>query len=286
MEIIAQLVINSLIAGSIYALVALSFNLMYATGKFFNLAIGGLIPVGGYGVLTATKYLGLPIGVGILLGIVGAGLVGLLLDRLIYARLRRYQASPLALLIASLGAFTALQAILALFFSSSYQTLPPFSEMSYVIFGAHMTAIQLLTIVSAVVLTLGMHIILRRTSFGTAVRAMSDDLEVSKIIGIDTEKIFGIIFFIAASILGYLGILMGFDIGLDPLMGFLPMIAGIVGAIVGGMGVVLFGYSGATIEAILQNILIYKFSFQWSSPVTFVLLIVFLLFRPRGLFRK
>jgi len=286
MEIIAQIIINSLIAGSVYALVALSFNLMYATGKFFNLAIGGLIPIGGYVVFYITKHAGLPIGFGIIVGIIVTGLVGLLLDRLIYAQLRKRHASSLTLLIASLGVFTALQALLAMFFSSSYQTLPPFSETNYVVFGAHITAIQVCILVSAVVLSFGMHLVLRKTAFGTAVRAMSDDLEVSKIIGIDTEKIFGIVFFIAAAILGYLGVLLGFDIGLDPLMGFLPMVAGIVGAIVGGMGVVLFGYPGAIVEGALHNTIIYTYSAAWGSPVTFVLLIVFLLFRPRGLFKR
>ncbi|MBI4599396.1 branched-chain amino acid ABC transporter permease [Candidatus Uhrbacteria bacterium] len=286
MEIIAQIIANSLIAGSIYALVALSFNLMYATGKFFNLAIGGLIPIGGYTVLAVTVYLGLPVGVGILAGVVGTGIAGLLLDRLIYAPLRKRQASSLTLLIASLGAFTFLQAALALLFTSSYQTLPTLIDKNYSVFGAQVTAVQLILIISAVACTLGMHILLRKTSFGTAVRAMSDDLEVSKIIGIDTEKIFCAVFFIAGAILGYVGVLVGFDVGLDPLMGFFYMVAGIVGAIVGGMGEVLLGYPGSIIEGVLHNTIIYVYSAAWGSPITFVLIIIFLLFRPRGLFRK
>jgi branched-chain amino acid transport system permease protein len=148
-----------------------------------------------------------------------------------------------------------------------------------------MTMTQLILIISAILLTIGTHVVLKKTAFGTAVRAMSDDLEVSKIIGIDTERMFAFVFFLASAILGYVGALHGLDVGLDPLMGFVPMVAGIVGAIVGGMGVVLFGYPGAVSESALQTFLIYVYSSEWSSPVTFILLILFLLFRPRGLFR-
>ena len=190
------------------------------------------------------------------------------------------------LLIASLGAFTALQALIAMLFSSDYQSLPKFSSEIYDIFGGTITAVQIVMVVSAVVLTLAALAALKWSAFGTAVRAVSDDIEVSKIVGINTEKIFAAVFFSASALAGYAGVLMGLDVGLDPLMGFLPMVAGIVGAIVGGIGVVAPGYLGSLIGAWLQNAVTFQWSSEWSSPVTFLLLVFFLLFRPRGLFQK
>lgn len=286
MELITQFIINSLIAGSLYAIVALSFNLMYATGRFYNLAIGGLIPVGGYGAFFVSERLGMPLVFGVIAGTACAGFAGLALDRFVYAPLRKKKASGLVLLIASLGAFTALQALIAMLFSSDYQPFSRLSRDAIDVFGGTITPVQAAIILSAPLLTLCIAAWLRWTFFGKVVRAVSDDLEVSKIVGIDTEKIFATVFFFASALAGYAGVLLGLDIGLDPLMGFLPMIAGIVGAIVGGMGETVLGYAGSLVGAFLQNGIIFRFSQEWSSPVTFALLILFLLFRPHGLFKK
>lgn len=244
------------------------------------------MPIGGYGVLLVSSQWGMPLAIGIIAGVLAAGFVGLAIDRFVYARLRAKKASSMILLIASLGAFTALQALIAIVFTSDYQSLPRISSESYDVFGGTVTSVQLLMIISAILLTIGAHVLLKQTAFGKAVRAVSDDCEVSKIVGINTEKVFAVVFFLASGIAGYAGILLGLDVGLDPLMGFLPMLAGIVGAIVGGMGEVTFGYVGSMIESFLQNTVIFRLSQEWSSPVTFALLILFLLFRPRGLFRR
>lgn len=286
MELIPQFVINSLIAGSLYTIVALSFNLMYATGRFFNLAIGGLIPVGGYGVLLVSVQWGTPLWVGMVAGVMIAGSIGFALDRFVYSYLRTRKASSMILLIASLGAFIALQAGIAMIFSSNFQALPKLSLQSYDVFGGTMTAVQALIIFSAMAVTAATVVLLKWTAFGTAVRAISDDIEVSKIVGIDTEKVLGIVFFAASALSGYAGVLMGLDVGLDPLMGFLPMVAGIVGAVVGGIGEAVYGFAGSYVLSFFQNAVIVKLSTEWSGAITYVLLIVFLLFRPRGLFRR
>lgn len=286
MELIPQLIINSLIAGSLYAIVALSFNLMYATGRFFNLAIGGLIPVGGYGVLLVSVQWGTPLWLGMVAGVLIAGCLGFALDRFVYSYLRTRKASSMILLIASLGAFIVLQAGIAMLFSSNFQALPKLSAQSYNVFGGTLTTVHVLIIFSALVLTAAAAVLLKWTAFGKAVRAISDDIEVSKIVGIDTEKILGIVFFVSSALAGYAGVLMGLDVGLDPLMGFMPMVAGIVGAVAGGIGEVAYGLAGSYALSFFQNAVIVKLSTEWSAAITYVLLIVFLLFRPRGLFRK
>ncbi len=123
MSILPQLILNSVIAGSIYALVAVSFNLAYGATKFFNLAHGVMAAIGGYAVFWLSKSLGSSVVVSIIVGILVAGLVGFALDKLVYLPLRRRKASNMVLLVASLGAFTAIQAVIAILFTSQFQTL-------------------------------------------------------------------------------------------------------------------------------------------------------------------
>src|SRR3989338_8326405 len=123
MDIIPQLVVNSIIAGSVYALVALGFNLIYATTKFFNLAHGVLAASGGYAVFFFVKTLGWDAWISVLLGVLIAGILGYFSDKLVYAPLRKRKASNMVLLVASLGIFMALQAVIAILFTSQFQTL-------------------------------------------------------------------------------------------------------------------------------------------------------------------
>src|SRR4030042_4133852 len=118
MDILPQLVLNSIIAGAIYALIALGFNLIYGATKFFNLGHGVLAAVGGYAVFYFAKISGWNLYLAAVIAIILAGLIGFLSEKFVYLPLRRRKASNMVLLVASLGVFTALQAILAILFSS------------------------------------------------------------------------------------------------------------------------------------------------------------------------
>src|SRR6185369_3985778 len=110
-------------AGAIYTMVALGFNLIYGTVKFFDLDYGALTAVGGYSVFYFYKTLGLNIYLSVILGFIIAGLIGFLVYRFVYSPLRARKSSGMVLLVAALGAFTALQAIIAILFTSQFQTL-------------------------------------------------------------------------------------------------------------------------------------------------------------------
>lgn len=195
MTIVPQLIVNSIIAGSIYALVALGFSLIYSTTKFFNLAHGVLAAVGGYVVFFLTQRLGLSIFFSALIGILCAGLFGYFLDKIVFLPLRKRKASNMVLLVASMGAFIVIQAIIAIIFTSQFQTLSQnISSKTYTLFGGVITFVQLITLLSAILITVGLVLVLKKTTFGKAVRAIGDDEEVAKIIGINTNKIIGQVF--------------------------------------------------------------------------------------------
>lgn len=288
MDMLPQLILNSIIAGAIYTLVALGFNLIYGATKFFNLAHGIMAAIGGYAVFYFAKTLGLDVYVAIILGVFLAGLVGFGLNKFIYLPLRGRKASSMVLFVASLGAMTALQAVIAILFSSQFKTLSGNVGIQklYTILGGVITQTQVVILLSAALVMAGLVVLLYKTQFGKAVRAISDDEEVARIIGIDTNKIIGYVFFIGSAISGLTGILVGFDVGIDPKMGSSLLFKGVIASIVGGVGNIYGGVLGAFLLGFVENFGIWKISGEWKDAIAFALLITFLIFRPRGIMNK
>lgn len=287
-DIVPQLVANSIIAGSIYALVAMSFSLIYGTTKFFNLAHGVLAAIGGYTVFYLGRKLGLDFYFALAMGVLLAAFVGWALEKFLYRKLRKRKASSMVLLVASLGAFTALQAIIAIFFTSQFQTLSALIPNAGVvrIGEAVMTDVQLVILGLSVGTLVALMLILKFTKFGRAVRAVADDEEVAKVVGIDTNKIIGRVFIIGSAIVGAAGILVGFDTGLEPTMGLALLLKGVIAAIVGGVGSVPGAFIGAFLLGFAENFGIWHISGEWKDAISFVILIIFLLFRPQGILGK
>lgn len=283
-----QLVANSIIAGAIYALLALGFNLIYGTVKFFDLGYGAMVVVGGYGVFLFYKILGFPLGGAVLLALLITGLVSVVIDRLVYQRLRARRASSMVLLVAALGVSTVIQAALAIGFSSQFQTLSKAvgAQRIFTIGGGVLTQVQLIILVAALGVMVVLALFLWGTKYGRAIRAIGDDEEVAKIVGVPTDRVISVVFFVSAMIAALAGVLIGFDTGLEPPMGLSLLLKGVIAAIVGGIGNVYGGVVGAFILGFAENFGIWQISGEWKDAIAFGILIVFLLFRPQGIFRR
>jgi branched-chain amino acid transport system permease protein len=279
---------NSLIAGAIYSLMALGFNLIYGTTKFFNLAHGAMAVVGGYGVYYFSKMLGWNLTSAIILGIALAGVLGWLLDRFIFLPLRRRKATNTITLVASLGAFTAIQAIVAILFTSQFQTLDKNTGTSkiYEVLGGIITETQVVILVSGLIIMGALVLLLKYTMFGKAVKAIGDDESVAKIIGINTDKIIAKVFLIGSAIAGWAGIMVGFDTGLEPTIGMNLLLKGIIASIIGGIGNIYGAVLGAFLLGFAENFGIWKISSEWKDAIAFGILIIFLIFRPQGILKK
>ena len=288
MEIVPQLIANSIVAGAIYAILVLGFNLTFSTAKFIDIGYGVMIALGGYAGFFFLKTLELPLWLGIPLSIAVAGAASFFVYKLVYAPLRRKKASSAVLLIASLGVLTFLQAIIAILFTSQFQSLANMlpANPTFELFGGTITSIQLITLGVAVLLSLGLFALLRSTMFGKAIVAISDDEEVSKMVGIDTEKNVGFVFFIAGCIGGLGGLFIGFDTGIEPIMGLFWLLSVISAAIVGGIGNLYGGIAGAFFVAFIENFGIWKISGEWRLAIAFTVLLMFLVWRPKGLFPR
>jgi len=286
MGIVPQLIANSLIAGSIYALLALGFNLIYGTTRFFNLAHGAVAVLGGYAMFYLLKHTNMAVWVSAIIAVIVAGIVGYLLERFIYRPLRNRKASGLVLLIASLGAFTVIQAVIAMIFTSQFQTLSSAQSGLFHIGGAVITDVQLVIMASVLVIMVLLALVLKFTSFGKAVRAIGDDEEVSEIVGINTKKVIARVVFIGSAIAGLAGILIGYDVGLEPTMGLSLLLKGVIASIIGGIGNVYGGVIGGLILGFVENFGIWKISGEWKDAIAFGVLIIFLIWRPQGLFKR
>ncbi|MDE0243646.1 MAG: branched-chain amino acid ABC transporter permease [Candidatus Kaiserbacteria bacterium] len=287
MDVVFQIVANSIIAGSLYTLIASGFTLTYSTTKFFNITHGVMTAVGAYTVFFLGKILGMPLLLAIIVGVLFAGLLGWVLNYFIYQPLRKKNASQLSLLVASLGAFTAIQACISLAFSSQFQTISHTAVMqkTFSIVGASVTQIQLIIVASALISFVSLTFFLKKTRFGTAIRAVSDDEEVAKVIGINTDKVIGIAFFIASALAGLAGILIGFDSAIEPTMGLALLMKGVTASIVGGLTSIFGAVVGSFLVSFVENFGIFYTAGEWRDAIVFTLLIIFLMFRPNGIIR-
>ena len=288
MDILPQLVLNSIIAGAIYSLIALGFNLIFSTVKFFDLGYGALTAVGGYVVFYLSKTLGLNVYLSVIVGMIVAGIIGSLINMFVYSKLTNRKASGMVMLVASLGVLTALQAVIAILFTSQFQTLLSNSgtQPVYDIAGGVITQVQVVILVLGIIIMVGLGFVLKKTMFGKAVKAISDDVEVAKIVGINTKKVISKVFFIGSAIAGLSGILVGFDTGIEPTMGLSLLLKGVIASIIGGIGNVYGGVLGAFLLGFIENFGIWKISGEWKDAIAFAVLILFLLFRPNGILRK
>lgn len=288
MNAILQIITNSLIAGAIYTLVAIGFNLIAGATRFFNLSHGIAATVGGYAFYTLARLWGLnPIAAAVI-AIAFAGLFGFLSDKLVFGVLRWKKASNTVLLVASLGIFTAVQAVIAIIFSNQFQTLTDAvdGQTSFNVAGAMLSSTQLLIIILSALTSIGLILLLNKTIFGRAVKAVSDDEEVARVVGINSGRIIGRLFFIGYAIAGLAGILVGLDTGIQPTMGMGLLLKGVIAAIIGGVGSIHGAILGAFLLGFVENFGIWQIPGEWKDAVAFLLLIVFLIFRPSGLIKK
>lgn len=287
MEIAVQITLNALIAGALYSLAVLGFNLVYSTTRFFDLGYGAYAMSGAYAVFWAYG-LDIPLVYSLVFGILVAGLLGFAVEKIIYRQLRKRKASGTVLLAASLGVLTVIQAVTAILFSSEFHMVSKnVSDVRlFHIFGGVMTETQVFIFTASVLTMFVLGAILRYSMFGKATRAIADDEEVAQIVGINSERLIGVVFFVGAAIAGVAGIAAGFDTGIQPTMGMALLLSGVVAAIVGGVGNVYGGVAGAFLLAFVENAGVWYLSGEWKSAIAFLILILFLLFRPQGIFAK
>ncbi len=290
-----QVLINGAIAGAIYGIVALGFSMIYRTVKFFHFAHGVVYAAGAYvaySVLrtayspsTSSGQVGLlELGIAVLAGVIGAGIIGVLIDRIIYRPLRKRKAPNLVFLLASFGVFIFIQNLLQLIFGAQILTIRtgPVKEGHH-IFGAVITNIQILILAVSCLLFVCLWLFIKKTRLGKAMRAVADDPLAASVVGINPERIILAAFAIGSALAGVAGILVSYETNIEPTMGMNAILKGIIASIIGGIGSIPGALFGGLFLGLAENLGIWKISAGWKDCIAFVILIVFLLLRPGGI---
>ena len=188
------------------------------------------------------------------------------------------------MLVASLGILLSITAFTSIIFESAPRPLPPaFGSDSWVIGGAFIKGFNVFTIGVAITAFLALLVLLKMTSFGKAVRAIGDDEEVAKVVGINTTVIIAIVFFIGAMYAALGGLLSGHDTAIQPRMGLLLLLKGWIASVVGGIGNLYGAIVGGFVLGMVEQFGIWDLAGEWKDAISFILLILFLSFWPRGL---
>ena len=213
-----------------------------------------------------------------------SGAVGVALYRGLYVYMRERARSPLIMLVASLGILLAITAATSIVFESAPRPLPEaFGSDPWKIWGGTIKGFNIFTIGVALAGFVGLLLLLKKTAFGKAVRAIGDDEEVSKVVGINTTVVIAIVFFIGAIFAAAAGLLSGHDTAIQPRMGLLLLLKGWIASVVGGIGNLYGAIVGGFGLGMIEQFGIWDLAGEWKDVISFVVLILFLSFWPKGL---
>ncbi len=281
-----HLLINTLIVGSGYGLVAMAFRLMYSVSPFFNMILGAIATLGAYTAYWLLN-IGVPLPIVVVLALLTSALFSSFLEIGIYTPMRNHGASSMILMVASLGVYTIFESVIHLIFGPQYQTLDNINQAINVNLGfAHIPLVQFLTIIVNVLVFVFLNYFLHHTFLGKQIRAVNDSATLANIIGMKNNRIILLVSVLTGFILGLDGVLVGYDTGMEPTMGFNLLFKGMIGAIIGGLGNLRGAFLGALFLALAENVGVLLFASEWRDLIAFVIFITFLSLRPKGIFQK
>jgi branched-chain amino acid transport system permease protein len=276
-----ELFINGLVTGSALGVVAISFALIYSTTSIFHIAHAGVYTLGAY-IAWSLASRDVPIVLATIAAMVVCAAVGVVIQTQIYERLARRKASPFTILVASLGVLAVLQAIIVLIYTQGVLTLPPSAVIS--IHGVRLTTTQIVTVAVAFAAYLLILLLLARTDFGRRLRAVASNPALASITGLSPRVVYVQIFALASALAVLASVLVSRDFGIQPYTGIHVLLTATVAMIAGGMGSMTGAFLMAIVISVLQNEFLLIVPGDWGVACTFSVFLIFMLFRPQGLF--
>jgi len=282
--ILLQLLINGLVTGCALGVVAISFALVYATTKIFHVAHAGVYTLAGYIAWMLASH-GVPDVLALAAAVVVCAAVGALIQSQLYARLERRRATHLVVLIASLGLLAVMQNILAAVFSPNILQFPVlWGSRIIALGGIRLTYSQLLTVVVCLAAYVGVMWFAYATPLGKRIRAVASNPFLAQITRLQPNAVYVYVVAIASAIVALPGVLVPLDLGLQPYGGITPLLTATIAMIAGGVGSISGAFMLSIVIAVLQNLSLLVIPGEWSIGITFFIFVIFMLFRPTGLF--
>lgn len=288
MSFISYLV-NGLSLGSVYALIALGYTMVYGIAKMLNFAHGDVIMIGAYVALITMKQAGLPTWVAILISIIACTVLGVLMERVAYKPLRN-ATSSLAVLITAIGVSYLLQNLALLMFGAdtkSFSNVISLPSLKLAGGSIVITGVTIVTIIGGILIMAGLMLFISKTKTGQAMLAVSEDKGAAQLMGINVNKTISITFAIGSGLAAIAGVLLCSAYpSLTPYTGAMPGIKAFVAAVFGGIGSIPGAFIGGVVLGILEIFGKAYISSQMADAIVFGVLIVVLVVKPTGILGK
>lgn len=280
---LTQITVNIILLTSIYLLIAFSFSLIYYPAKFFHIAHAVIITSAAYFTFLFANRLSLPFAVSVVAAMAATSCVGILCEVLFYRWMRKRNASALAYLIASIGIYTVLQNCISLVFGDDTKIIRTGEVVvGREIFGAYITDVQITAIIVSAGLFVAVNLFLQYTFAGKAIRAVSSNPQLCDIYGVNSNRTILVAFGTGSALAAVAGILSAMDTNITPTFGFNLLLYGVVAMIIGGVGSTRGLIFGALLVATVQHVAAYYIDTKWMDAVTYIILILFLIWKPLG----
>ena len=281
-----QTLISGLSLGSIYALIALGYTMVYGIAKMLNFAHGDVIMIGAYAGIVAVAQLGLPPVIAVLLSIAICAVLGMLIEFLAYKPLRA--APPLSVLITAIGVSYFLQNIALLIFGSQQKAYPTVVTLSSFRLGdVTVDGITILTLAITAVIMVVLTIFINRSKLGKAMRAVSEDKAAASLMGISVNRTITLTFAIGSALAAFASIFYGMTyVYIKPTTGAMPGIKAFTAAVFGGIGSIPGAMLGGILLGLIEQLSKTYISTLWADAIVFGVLVLVLVLKPTGLLGK
>jgi len=282
MEFVLQSVLNGILAGCIYALFAMGLTLIYGVLNFVNFAHGELIMWGAYFLyLFMEKPFSLPLTLALPPALFLTILLGMGIDQIVFRPLR--PANRLTLLIAALGLSFFLRNGAQFFWGAEIRTYGFEIKRGMRFLGVSITFNQIAIILTSILCILFLYLLFHRSRMGKSMRAVSDNLELARVVGIDTKRTIRIAWIIAALLAGVGGILLALDTNLQPGMGLINLVKAFAATLLGGVGNLWGAFWGGILIGLAENLGVLVISPGYKDAIAFGIMVLMLLIRPATL---
>lgn len=281
-----QQLINGLMLGSVYALLALGYTMVYGIIKLINFAHGDIYMLGAYFGYFFIKVLHLNFFIALILAMAVSAIIGVVIEYIAYRPLRH---SPrIAVLISALGISFLLENGMTYLYGSDQRSFPQaIKTVQYHFYGIQVSNIQLIIAVTSIVLMLLLTYIVKNTKMGRAMRAVSADPDAASLMGININHTISFTFAIGSALVAAGGVLIGlYYNSIDPLMGMTPGLKAFVAAVLGGIGIIPGAAVGGWLIGILETMVQATAFSDYKDAIVYAMLIVILLIKPTGILGK